>query len=826
MFHHYFLIALRNAWRHRFTSAISVLGLALGLGFFIVAWAIVNLSHNIDRDLPRSDRIYFIAKIHGGWSNTFSAPESLPAYLRSDFPAIERVSQATDYGQMGMSAGTGGKKVAGRLVLADPHFLRLFELPFLQGDSRVGLDKPRSVVLARETAQKLFGSTNAVGRPIRMQGVDLTVTGVLDAIPAPTHLGPNPNRIGRVLAFDALASADVAAQLQGEKATAEEAWTSGHTTRTYMLFPANGSIKPGDFDRDFPAFFRRHWPDQSKTETADKADFAFIARPVSAFSQLEDADATGFLILGSLILVVGCLNYANLATALAIGRTREIGLRKVLGAGSGQLMRQYLFESAFQTALAFATAAIALALLLPVLNSLAGFPVAGVLMGTPSFWFGLLACFCTVSVAAAAYPAIVAARAMPASALRAAANMSNAGFGPKLLVALQFALASFLLIVVIASYMKRETILSMAPDPSADPVVLVSDLKPAGVNLDAFGALLRQSPHVAGFSATQGNLWGGFGPNLIGRTQGPDDVKLTVTWRAAYFDYFETMGIKLLAGRSFSRGRTDDIGPPPPRLPQPPLQRLAPRPHNIVVDAAFTARMNWTPQEAVGKVLYAKYPVVTPVTIIGVVEDSAASTGDPLTRRPSVYQLGPTPEPGPSDATAIIHVRKSELPAALADIDAAWDRLAPTTPIARQFLAENFEQLYAGFRKPLLILSGFVACGFLVAISGLAGMAVHVVSRRTREIGIRKTLGSTVSGILRLLMLSFTKPIIAGCVLGWLLAYASPLQIGNQFGQPQAIGPLPFLLSLVITVFIGAVAVAVPAWRAARLNPAEVLHYE
>ena len=236
--------------------------------------------------------------------------------------------------------------------------------------------------------------------------------------------------------------------------------------------------------------------------------------------------------------------------------------------------------------------------------------------------------------------------------------------------------------------------------------------------------------------------------------------------------------------------------------------------------------MNWTPQEAVGKVLYAKYPVVTPVTIIGVVEDSATSAGDPQARQPGVYQLGPAPEPGPSDATALIRVRKSELPAALADIDAAWDRLAPTTPIARQFLAENFEQLYAGFRKPLLILSGFVACGFLVAISGLAGMAVHVVSRRTREIGIRKTLGSTVSGILRLLMLSFTRPILAGCVLGWLLAYANPIRIVSPFGQPQAIGPLPFLLSLIITVFIGAVAVAVPAWRAARLNPAEVLHYE
>lgn len=826
MFHHYLLTTLRNAWRHRFTSAISVLGLALGLGFFIVAWAIVNLSHNVDRDMPNSDRIYFIAKIHRGQSEPFSAPDTLAAYLRTDFPAVERVSQATEYGQTGMSAGIGEKKVAGRLVVADPHFLRLFHLPFFEGDSRAALDTPRSVVLTRETAQRLFGSNHAVGKSIRMQGVDLTVTGVLNAIPAPTHLGPNPSRIGRGLAFDALASADVIAHLEGEKVTAEEVWRSGPITRTYLLFPADGSVQPGDFDRDFPAFFRRHWPDQSKAEAGDKADFAFIARPVSAFAQLEDGEATAFLIMGSLILVVGCLNYANLATALAIGRTREIGLRKVLGAGSGQLVRQYMFEAALQTALAFATAAIALALLLPVFNSLAGFPVAGALMRTPSFWFGLLACFCTVSVAAAAYPAIIAARALPASALRAGANMGHARFGPKLLVALQFALASSLLIVVIDSYMQRETILSMAPDPSADPVVLVRDLKPAGVNLDAFGALLRQSPHVAGFSAAQGNLWGGFGHNLIGRTQDPDDVKLRVPWRAAYFDYFDTMGIKLLAGRSFSRGRADDIGPPASRLSQPSIQRLAPRPHNIVVDAAFAARMNWTPQEAVGKVLFAKDPVVTPVTIIGVVEDSATSTGDPRARQPSVYQLGPAPEPGPSDATALILVRKSELPAALRDIDAAWDRLAPTTPIARQFLAENFEQLYAGFRKPLLFLSGFVACGFLVAISGLAGMAVHVVSRRTREIGIRKTLGSTVSGILRLLMLSFTKPIIAGCVLGWLLAYANPIQIINPFGPPQAIGPLPFLLSLVITVFIGAVAVALPAWRAARLNPAEVLHYE
>jgi putative ABC transport system permease protein len=287
-------------------------------------------------------------------------------------------------------------------------------------------------------------------------------------------------------------------------------------------------------------------------------------------------------------------------------------------------------------------------------------------------------------------------------------------------------------------------------------------------------------------------------------------------------DFFDVFAIDLVAGRLF-----DSVDLPPSGTPAAPTPGSESK---IVVDRGFAAELGYaTPEAAIGQPVYqfiqafgAKEPPKEPSTwrIIGVVEDRAFSYWGFADARAAVYQLNP------KASNTVARISKANVAKALTDIDALWRRLAPNVAFSRRFLDDIFNNAYAQFVRTDRLFGLLALMAFAISVAGLFGMAALVAARRRPEIGVRKTLGASTSQVLRLLLTSFSKPVVVANLLAWPLGFVAARVYLKQFLNPIPITPLPFVASLVVTVAIAWLAVGSQTWRAARLKPADVLRHE
>ncbi|HEX6998579.1 MAG TPA: FtsX-like permease family protein [Gammaproteobacteria bacterium] len=835
MLTHYLALALRNARRTPLAAAMNVLTLALGLACFLIAYAAVAFWNHAERGFANADRIYVLtiefARKDGsfGRPTTVGGPPHVHEYLRADFPQLERIARATLMDpQTAIAAGDRAVRLRGLAV--DPEFLEIFDLPFAAGDARAALAAPRSVVLTRATAARLFGDAAPLGRPVLIDNVvEATVTGVVDAPLEPSHLG---RAAAAPLRFDMLASFDVRDAVRAARSTPEfiaftnRNWTDW-SVLTYMLLPRDGSVTGADLVAHLEGFAARHVPEEVLAGTT----IAFGAVPVRAvlrrgvdeelFSRDVGVSVTTVLWwLGALVLAVACLNYANLATARAARRTREVGLRRALGARPSQVIAQHLLEAALATGVALVAAAAALALALPALDALLGADVGAVLLADPAVWLGLPAVAAAVTLAAGAYPAFALARLAPVEALRAAAQR----IGPKrlwtLLVGLQFAAAAFLLAVLTVTAEQNAALVRTALGAVTDPLVLIEN-RQALTQLDSatLHTELARVPQVTGVTEMAGLPW----QRLVAVafvTDSPEAaVPRRVLTRPVGFDFFDVMGMELLAGRTFSRARGEDR---PDAETATPGAADVPRP--VVVDRAFVEEFGFgSPADAIDRLIYyagggpgGRPP---PLRIVGVVENQRLTFRGGGARS-TIYPLETN-----LDVT-VARVAASDVAGALDGIDAAWQRLSPAVAISRRFFDETFEQGYETFLRINRLFGALALTAVAISAAGLFGLATLVAGRRRREIGVRKACGASDGRIVRLLLGSFARPVLLGNAIAWPLAYAAAEAYLDVFLHPVPLTAAPFAAALATTLAVACVAVGGQSWRAARTRPAEVLRHE
>ena len=832
MFKHYLQTALRHFRQHKVTTAINVACLSLGLTCFVLAWATGAYLGEMDSHQVRAARTFIVAPQAFGVSSQVRSPWALADHLRNDFPQLESVARlSTSRARFDVDGSNSGISVA----YAEPDFLRIFDLPFLAGDARSALDQPRTAVVSAALALRLFGTNAVVGRRVKMDDREtVTITGVVDSIPQPSHLSTEPSGAGLGVTFDALVSMDTQVALLNATAPdqagqAFHRWSANWYV-TYVLLPKDGSISAEQLNNQFDEFARRHVPGEDGPRS-------YRLAPISEFETIGLNTPTASVglsmtlvlqLLGGLVLLVACANYANLATAQAVARAKEVALQRVVGATRYHVAVQYLFEASLLTLTALLAALFLIALTAFWMSSATFVGLALLFVGLPKFWLTLACVLCAVTMAAGCYPALVLAQVRPARALGNTRGKSTTKLMSVVLVGIQFGFTSFLMIAVFVMVTQNAATKRAVWNPSQDPIVVIANnATGASVDRQVFKTELLRRPGIVAVSGIERMPWGigGMGKEL---TTSPESTVAQIRpWQNIVdLDFFKALQIPLLAGRGFEQGRADD--PTDFSVWQRTSAATANNSmdFNAVIDRSLMQSLGFaSPIDAVGKTVY--HPVSLTgssspqrVHIIGVVGDTALR---PLSFgvNTNFYLLSPD-----AATNVVIRVDKNDVAEALAGIDAVWKSLAPDVPLVRRFADEQFERSY----QILSLISGTVAMlagiASVIAVMGLIGTALHVIGRRTYEIGVRKTLGASVAQVLILLLSGFSKPIVVANLAVWPLVYVAMRGYLSLFAHSVGLTLTPFLLSLAVTLLVAWLAVIVQATRAARLRPAAVLRYE
>ena len=828
MLAHYLTVALRNLRRSPVTTLVNMVTLALGLACFVTAAAVVDYWEKSERHFENADRIAVISTKFEAVDGSFATSAMpwtavhLADYLETDFPELENVARVIPGQETGIA--NADRSVGVFRLIAEPEFLEIFDLPFLAGDSHA-LDQPSSVVLTQEIATQLFGDQDPMGQPVIIAGIaDATVTGVVARVPDPSHLGEAESS---PLSFDIIASWntwEAIQRMRGRPWPLPEIWGQINTL-TYALLPADGSLTVDGFTARLESFAERHVP----PEQMGFATLEISAIPVTGImtSYLNTLVLGGggmggmitvpglLLLLGGLILGIACLNFANLATARAAGRAREVGMRKAMGARRSEVILQYLFEAAALTAFAVALAAATLAITAPILRNTVDIDLGASLFIGVNFWVSLVLLILVVAVVAGFYPAFVLSAVRPVTALRLGRSKSGSQLVGKILVGAQFAASSFLLIAVIVMLSQNSELRRTGLGTGSDLYVVIDNPSQlSGIDPPTLKLELLNLPQVSAVTGIGNRPWSLF-VNLSALSRSPEEGAQTWTVFNNYIgeDFFSVFEMELLAGRDFDPNRSDDLAPTggPETW----------RPHNIIVDTEFVTELGFeSPEAAIDEVVYNTFDEMEyPLTIVGVVESrpmhfigAGATSG--------MYRYGEILE------NAVARISASDVSGAVEGITALWRRMAPNNPLNMRFTDDLFDESYETFNRVSQIFVGLAIFAFIISTVGLFAMAVQVANRRMREIGVRKTMGATTGQIVKMLLVDFSKPVIIANVIAWPLAFFAAVAYLNVFLHRIPLTPVPFILSLVVTLGVAWVAVGSQAYRAARVQPAEVLRYE
>jgi putative ABC transport system permease protein len=821
MFVHYLRSALRHFSKHKVITAINVLCLTFGFACFYVQHAAVDLMSRTDLYHEKSSRTFLLTQRReaaaGVSINMPTSAWALGPLIKTDFPSLTHVVRASRGIEVAVSSGD--VKGFAMTSYADPDYLDVFDFDFVAGDSRRALQTPRSAVIYDGLALQLFGTTDVLGKPLLLNNRETVhVTGVMKEPRQPSYMSA---RVGSVALqqFQLLVSADASPQerpADGNAAAIRRTFLGD--SFTFVVAPDPVAATLDNVRRDLGAFAKRHIPAEAGDITLDLRHGHEVATVASDFATRREQTGLSLtaitFAMGALVLLVACLNYANLASALATTRMKEIAMRRVVGARFREIALQAFLEA---SALVCVAALLAVALIPAIsasLNTRMGTDIDVLLLTSGDFWLTMLVTLVFVAIMSSAYPALVAARVRPAQSLHSGRTPVFKMRALRLLVICQFALASFLFVAsrVLDSY--NDQLLATGPSPDEDPIVVISnDTQEIGLDRRLLQNALASKPAIEGVSAIDvapGRL---FGPSSVvaANAEAGATRKMLVTPTIDH-GFFNALNIALLAGRDFDRGLASDLTT---------IDRLG----NAIVDRQFVEERNWTPQEAVGKQIFipisgAKDAISRPRTIVGVVDNQPlypAKLGSAAT----LYSLDPT-----RVKALLVRIARNDVATGLRSIDETWTEFAPRVALKRQFIDQQFEQSYRQMNT-MSDVSGYLSIfSLVIAALGLIGIATHSVTQRTHEIGVRKAVGATVGQIVRMLLKDFSKPILIGNVIAWPLAFGFAAMFKSFYVAEPPLTIMPYVGSLVFGLVVAWIAVIRKAWGAAHLPPAAVLRHE
>jgi putative ABC transport system permease protein len=835
MWRNYLTVGIRALAKNRAYAFINIAGLALGIAACLLILGFVKYEFSYDSWLPNADRTYelqdfYHATPQGGEDMKLQVTSYVSGVaLKKDFPQVEHAVYVKNTDAVVIKDGQPATIDDG--VFTDGPLFSVLEMPFVYGDPAHALDDPHAMTLSQTQAKKLFGAGNPVGRTLTLTAGDMTadyrITGVYRDLPKNTSLAMN-----MIARFDPGAFfARVPAVLTS--------WNS--QGGNYFV-----RLKPGAdvsaIHAALPAWEKRNIPDENdgsrKYNAGDDQDWKLVnvrdihlgaAQMASMRPGNDRGTIITFAIVALLILGMACVNFTNLATARATQRAREVALRKVLGATRGQLITQFIGESILLATIAMLVALALVELALPALNAflkadieLRYFAIDGLML--PVIGLTLL-----VGLAGGVYPALVLSRFQPARVLKAnksAADAEGSGLLRNVLVVGQFAVSIGLIICTAIVY--SQTVYARTADAGykRDGLLQVGNISRPQVERVSRTVMeeVRRIPGVT--SAARSTIWVNPGNNSVTTVNLPGSTNpVALGIYGVDPDFFKTMGIKLVAGRTFSENQPrDDATTPQPAVPEA-ERALVQRGVNIILSEEAARRLGFTdPQTALGKTVMtgmtlAEYGQV-PATVIGIVSDVRyRSARDPLQPIFYFYQTN-------TFYSMAVRFQGVKPKAVYDQIEAIWKRQVPDIPFGAKFVDDVVRDLYNADEARAQLFGMFAILAVVIGCLGLFGLASFTAERRTKEIGIRKVLGARTRDILRLLVWQFSQPVLIANLIAWPVAWWVMRGWLNGFDTRIALTPMPFLLAGLLAVLIAVGTISAHAYRVARTSPIRALRYE
>ncbi|MBT4499993.1 MAG: FtsX-like permease family protein [Gemmatimonadetes bacterium] len=795
MLRNYLTVAFRNLLRYKVYSFINISGLALAIGCCLLIFLFVWNEWTYDTFHENADRIYRVyEKDDDALLSRFSAQIdiSIGPVLEEQCADVEQaVRMVTDHEIIEHE----GKPLGERQLFADPEILTAFSFPLAEGDPTTALKFPYSVVLTQETAKRYFGTENPLGKTIVIpffydeEFYDCTVTGIAEDIPKNSSI-----QFDILLPYEAIENVHPDIHRWGR--------------RSLYVQLADG-VEADNLEVQFPTFVKEQLKEHLEANTVSGSlhlqplrdiHFGGMTNASTLFGGLKGNAAYPYILLGIgfLIVVLVIANFSNLAIAGVSTRAREIGVRKVLGADRRQLMRQFWMEAILTSAIALIFGLGLAELFLPAFNALMQRELE-ILYTRFDTLVAVLILPLSIGLIAGSYPAIFLSNLQPAKIVKDTLKIGGKSPFSRGLIALQFSLCIFLVIVMMG--ITRQLDFLKSKNLGMDAEQLVSLPVHGRELLDLFKNELAGQESIAGVAGA----WPGPGPgagaaprNLL--VEG-EKIKVFKFW--VDYDYLKTVGMELAAGRNFAREFSTDAT------------------EGVLINQTLADQLGW--DHPVGRELKEiETSGQRHFRIIGVVEDfhftSLRHSVSPAVLHLTDWENG--------HIFLTVKIRPGHIPVAMALLEETWSRLMSDEVFRYEFVDEEFDALYREEERWERIIRFAAGFAIFIACLGTFGLVSLAVARRTKEIGIRKVLGASVTDIVSLLSREFVILVIVANLFAWPAAYSAVQRWLQDFAYRIDLGPGIFVLGGVLTLAIVLLTVGTQAIKSALSNPVDALRYE
>lgn len=795
MLKNYLKVAIRHLKRQPGYAALNIVGLTVGIASALLISLYLQYELSFDAQHEKADRIYRISSDIREPDNSFRwAVTQVPMgkVITEEFQEIENYVR--------FSGGFGGNPqlryndqtyTMENFYFVDSTVFNIFTFNFLQGNPETALDAPNSIVLSKTEADKIFKGEDPMGKMLESPNNSYKVTGVYRDMPKTSHI----------------IAGSMASSSTNDFLSTSTNW-GGFNIYTYVLLDKNAD----------PALVEKRLNDEIITKYVatifDQFDIEIKyemlnIRDIHLYSDFQgEPQPLGnieyiyiFSAVAIFLVLIACINYMNLATARSMRRSLEVGIRKVMGAVKGALMRQFIVESILIAFLAILLSIIVLAVTIPVINNLLGTQLAFTDLFTAEIGLALLGIMLLTGLVSGSYPAFYLSSFSPIKAIRGGKSSGHSGnvWIRRVLVGVQFAISIFMLIGTLVIYQQMQYVRNADLGFDKDQVVYFSMNQQMSEKWPTLRNKLLENPTIKQAATATTIPGGGFGKNLMNvETNEGVMESYGIDFYQVDYDYMDVLDIEFAKGRNISREYSTDTA------------------SAVLVNEAMVTRLGW--DEPIGKKFQFGQDSTRFYKVIGVVKNfHQRSMYNPIEALLFIPNL--------NNGNALVKI-DGDLNRGIDHIESAFLELFPNQPFEYQLLDQNFLEAYEEDKLRGNLFLGFSVMMIFISGLGLLGLASFTAEQRTKEISIRKVLGADVTGLITLLVKDFVWLVLIGAIPAFIVGYKLMNSWLSEFEYHINLGVMVFALVLLIVLGFVILTTGWQAYKAATVNPAEKLKYE